>query len=100
MARFFRFMRYAEPARLRAIYAAAAALALALGVAIPAEVDGKLTALIGVVAVLVPLLQGEATRAVVTPAPEHRPGFAKPEQYPSGDAGDVPELPTDEPGLA
>lgn len=65
---YFRSLRYFEPARVRAVWTAVAALALALGIAIPADVEGWVTALIGALAVVLPLLQGEATRAVVTPA--------------------------------
>lgn len=61
-------LRYFEPARMRAVYTALIALALSLGIAIPADVDAKVTALIGALAVVLPLLQGETTRAVVTPS--------------------------------
>lgn len=61
-------LHYLEPARVRAVYTALVALALALGIAIPAQVDGVVTALIAALAVVLPLLQGEATRAVVTPS--------------------------------
>ena len=65
---YLRMLHYFEPARVRAIWTAVVALAITLGVSIPADVDGKVTALIGALAVLLPLFQGEATRAVVTPS--------------------------------
>jgi len=63
-----RTLRYFEPARVRAVCTAAVALAIALGISVPAQVDGVVTALVAVLSVVLPLLQGELTRAVVTPA--------------------------------
>lgn len=59
---------YTEPARLRAIWAAVVALLGTLGVVINTDLNGVVEAVIVVVATLVPLLQGESTRAVVSPA--------------------------------
>lgn len=59
------YMRHVEPARLRAIWVAVVALAAATGVSVSADFDAKVTAVIGVLAVLLPLIQGETTRSVV-----------------------------------
>jgi hypothetical protein len=59
---------FLEPARVRAVYTALVALAIALGITIPSHVDNVMTATIGLLAVLIPVLQGEVTRAVVTPS--------------------------------
>ncbi len=56
-----------EPARLRAIAVALVALAAALGLVLPFDLPGITEAIIGVLAVVLPLLQGELTRAVVVP---------------------------------
>jgi hypothetical protein len=56
-----------EPARLRAAWTAVIALAVALGFAIPSDADAVVTAIIGVLAVVIPLVQGEVTRGAVTP---------------------------------
>lgn len=56
-----------EPARLRAVWAAVIALAVTLGVTISADVDRAVQAVILAFAALVPLIQGELTRAKVTP---------------------------------
>jgi hypothetical protein len=56
-----------EPARVRAAWTAIVALAVALGFAIPSEADTLVTAIIGVLAVVIPLIQGEITRKAVTP---------------------------------
>jgi hypothetical protein len=54
-----------EPARLRAFWIALIALLATLGVTVSADVDAKVTAVIGLLAVLLPLIQGETTRANV-----------------------------------
>jgi Mg/Co/Ni transporter MgtE len=54
-----------EPARLRAIWIAVVALLATAGVSVSADLDAKVTAVIGVLAVLLPLIQGESTRAAV-----------------------------------
>jgi hypothetical protein len=63
-----RALQYAstfEPARLRAAWVAAIALAGTLGYAIPTGVDSRVVAVIGALAVIVPIVQGEVTRAAV-----------------------------------
>ena len=54
-----------EPARLRAFWIALVAVLATLGVTVTADVDAKVTAVIGLLAVLLPLVQGETTRAAV-----------------------------------
>lgn len=56
-----------EPARLRGIAVALVALAAALGLVLPFDLPGIAEAIIGVLAVVLPLVQGELTRAVVVP---------------------------------
>ena len=56
-----------EPARLRGIAIALVALAASLGLVLPFDLPGITEAIIGVLAVVLPILQGELTRAVVTP---------------------------------
>lgn len=58
---------YTEPARIRAAVTAVVALCGALGVVLPFDLPGIAEAAIVVLSVLLPLVQGEATRAVVTP---------------------------------
>ena len=60
-------MRDLEPARLRAAWAAVITVAVALGVTISADTDAIVQAAIVLFAALVPLIQGEATRAKVVP---------------------------------
>jgi len=60
-------VRDLEPARVRAVWTAVVALLLAVGVTVNADVDGAVQALIVAVFTLLPLIQGEATRAKVTP---------------------------------
>ena len=60
-------IRTLEPARLRAVWAAIIAVAVALGVTISADTDRAVQAAIVLFAALVPLVQGEATRRKVTP---------------------------------
>ena len=57
-----------EPARLRAAVTAVIAAAVGFGVTVPAEVSGWAETGIVVFAALLPILQGETTRAKVTPA--------------------------------
>lgn len=64
---YLRYLAAFEPARLRAIWTAALALLLTLGISIPEQVSAKVTALIGLLAVVLPIVQGELTRAKVTP---------------------------------
>ena len=60
-------VRDLEPARVRAVWTAVVALLVAVGVTVNTDVDGAVQALIVAVFTLLPLLQGEATRAKVTP---------------------------------
>ena len=60
-------IRELEPARLRAVWAAIIAVAVALGVTISADTDRAVQAAIVLFAAVVPLIQGEATRRKVTP---------------------------------
>jgi hypothetical protein len=60
-------VRDLEPARVRAVWTAVVALLVAVGVTVNADVDGAVQALIVAVFTLLPLIQGEATRAKVTP---------------------------------
>lgn len=63
------WLRYFEPARLKAAYVAIVALLLTFGVSIPAGWDERVTAILAALAIIVPLIQGEITRtAVVSPA--------------------------------
>ena len=58
-----------EPARLRAFWIALIALLATLGITVSADVDAKVTAIIGMLAVILPWIQGETTRgAVYAPA--------------------------------
>lgn len=59
------YMRHVEPARLRAIWIAVVALLATAGVSVSADLDARVNAVIGVLAVLLPLIQGETTRAAV-----------------------------------
>jgi hypothetical protein len=54
-----------EPARIRAVVAAVVALCAALGIVLPFNLPAVAEAAIAVLAVLVPLVQGESTRAAV-----------------------------------
>jgi hypothetical protein len=56
---------YVEPARIRAVVAAVLALCVALGITLPFDLPGVAEAAIGLLAVVVPLIQGETTRAAV-----------------------------------
>lgn len=60
-----RWFEYAEPARVRAVVTAVVALAAALGVTLPFDLPGIAEALIVLASIVLPLLQGEATRAAV-----------------------------------
>lgn len=61
---------YTEPARIRAVVTAVVQLCGALGITLGFDLPGIAEALIVVLAVALPLIQGETTRAKVTPAPE------------------------------
>lgn len=59
--------RLYEPARLKAAYAAVIALALVFGRTLPGETDARVTAILGVLAVVLPAVQAELTRRNVVP---------------------------------
>lgn len=61
-------IRLMEPARVRAVWTALVGLLAALGVTVAADVDGAVQAVIVAVCAVLPLVQGESTRAVVSPA--------------------------------
>ena len=65
MSEWLRRLNRIEPARIRAFWVALVALLATVGVTVSADVDAKVTAVIGLLAVLLPLIQGETTRAVV-----------------------------------
>lgn len=65
-----KWANYAEPAMLRAVAAAVVALVAALGLTLPFDLPGLVEAAIGTLAVLVPLIQGKATREAVV-SPQH-----------------------------
>ena len=56
-----------EPAQFRALWAAVVGLAVALGFTIPADIDGKVQAVITAAFVIIPLVQGLWTRQAVSP---------------------------------
>lgn len=62
---------YTEPARIRAIVTAVVGLAAALGLTLPFDLPGAAEVLLPVLAFVLPLIQGEATRAKVTPVGRH-----------------------------
>ena len=61
----WKWLNYVEPARVRAVVAAVLALCVALGITLPFDLPGIAEAAIGLLAVVVPLIQGETTRAAV-----------------------------------
>lgn len=66
-----RLWKYTEPARIRAIVAAVVALCGALGIVLPVDLPGIAEALIVVLAAVIPLVQGESTRAAVVSPKTH-----------------------------
>lgn len=62
-----------EPARVRAIGAALILLLGALGITVTYDLPNIVEAIALLTAVIVPLLQGETTRAVVTPVAKTDP---------------------------
>jgi hypothetical protein len=60
-------IRTLEPARVRAVWVAVVALLVSIGVTINTDLDGAVQALIVAVFTVLPLIQGESTRAKVTP---------------------------------
>jgi len=68
-----RYVADTEPARLRAAVTAVLTALSALGVTVAADLPGRIDALITIIAILVPLVQGEVTRgAVYSPATYRR----------------------------
>lgn len=65
----WRRAQHVEPARLRAVWVALVAVAATAGISVSADLDAKVTAIIGALAIILPLIQGESTRsAVYSPA--------------------------------
>lgn len=62
-----KWLELAEPARLRGIAAAVLALLVAVGVTTATELPGWVDGVLLIVGAVLPLVQGESTRAVVTP---------------------------------
>jgi len=62
-----RYMRTMEPARVQAIWRAVIGLLAAVGVVIPGWLDGRVSAVIAAVYVLLTITQGEQTRSKVIP---------------------------------
>ena len=60
-------IRNLEPARVRAVWVAIVALLVSLGVTISSDLSSAVSALIVAVFTLLPLIQGETTRAKVVP---------------------------------
>jgi len=73
-----RYVADIEPARMRAIVTAVLAGLSALGVTVAADLPGRIDAIIAVLAVLVPLVQGEVTRAAVYSPASYRQALATP----------------------
>ena len=67
MRDWYDYIRAMEPARLRAVWAAIIGVAVALGITISADTDRAVQAAIALLAAIIPLVQGEATRRKVTP---------------------------------
>jgi hypothetical protein len=67
----WRYLRKFEPSRVRAVWAALVLLCGTLGLVVPADIDGKVVAALGALSLLIPLLQGETTRAAVVPNAKH-----------------------------
>lgn len=67
------YLRCYEPARARAGWVAVLALLATQGISVSAGVDAKVQLVLGVLAIVVPLVQGEVTRAgVYSPATAER----------------------------
>lgn len=78
----WRYVRKMEPARLRATWAAIVLTAGTLGVVIPTDVDNRVVGVLAALAILVPLLQGETTRAQVVPELRHEQEVAAAKDQP------------------
>ena len=68
---------YAEPARIRALVTAVLALCGALGIVLPFDLPGIAEALIRALAVVLPVAQGETTRAAVFSPQTHHTQVAR-----------------------
>lgn len=68
---------YTEPARLRAVWAAVVGLLAALGINLTADYHNAVEALIVLVGVAVPLIQGSSTRAAVHSPASHDAAVAR-----------------------
>ena len=77
-------IRTLEPARVRAVWVAVVALLVSLGVTVQTDLDSAVQALIVAVFTLLPLVQGETTRAKVTPV-------ARLQAEPEYGHGDIPD---------
>lgn len=67
MSNWWEHVRALEPARVRAVWTAIVGVLLALGVSVSADLNGAVEAIIVALFAVLPLVQGEATRAKVTP---------------------------------
>jgi hypothetical protein len=65
---FMRWARSQEPARVQAAWRAVVAILTAVGVVVGTDVDGRVTAAIAALFVLLSITQGEQTRGRVVPA--------------------------------
>jgi hypothetical protein len=63
----YRYVTRMEPTRLRAVWAALVLTLGTLGVVVPTGLDNRVVGFLAALAVLVPLVQGEWTRAKVVP---------------------------------
>lgn len=67
-----------EPARLRAAATAVLTALSALGVTVAADLPARIDAIIAIIAILVPLVQGEVTRGAVYSPASYRQALAAP----------------------
>lgn len=72
---FAQWARSQEPARVQAIWRAVVGVFAAVGVTVGTDVDGRVTAGITALYVLLTVTQGEQTRARVVPADNVPPAF-------------------------
>ncbi len=79
---FVRWARSQEPARVQALWRAIVALLAAAGVVIGTDVDGRVTAVIAALFVVLSITQGEQTRAQVVPRDNVPPAFYAQNQPP------------------
>lgn len=83
------WLRYAEPARLRAAWVALVSLLAAVGVTVSTSVDARVGAVIAAVGVLLALIQGEWTREAVYSPETHEAAVRAALSAPGG-AGAAP----------